>query len=366
MVSRWFSLGRSGRGNDPERPRQAPPPRALSPLTPSALRSIRRVLVLAPDDPGLLLLTTPALRHLRRSLPGARIDLVGGASLAVLAGTDIADRLHDDPAAASPLAGFGWPWRRGPDLLLDYRERPTFERKRARRQAVLATHVSAETSPHEIRHRLSLLDGVLPPSAELPAIEIGFGSASERWATQRLQDDAGDSVSVLLQATPDLPMTQWEDLARTILEIPETRLFVAGETMRLPVSPRCQPLGAVPSDMALAAFVGRVDLLVCGVSLPMHMTGATETPSVLLLTADDAIRLVPLAGDPSLVVAPAGASLAAVPERTIAAVVTGAVGKAIDRQQRRSASRRRALSTESPSLMRRPDDAPKKNDAPKS
>lgn len=363
MVSRWFSLGGSGRGNGPERQTQAQPPRA--PIAPAMLKAVRRVLVLAPEDPGLLLLTTPALRHVRRSLPHARIDLVGGKAVGMLAGTGIADRLHDDPGAAAPLAGSGWPWRRGPDLLLDYRERPTYERRRARRQAVLATNVDATVSPHDIRHRLALLDGILPPYTETPAIEIGFGSDEERWATQLLQDDAGDAVSVLLHVTPDLPMERWEALARGILEIPETRLFVAGETMRLPLSSRCQPLGAVPNEMALAAFVGRVDLLVCGVCLPMHMTGATETPSVLLMTADDAIRLVPLAGDPALVVAPAGAALVTLPERTIAAVVTGAVGKAIDRQQRRFASRRRALSTEAPSLMRRPDDAPKQNDAPK-
>jgi hypothetical protein len=353
MVSRWLSQWRPGSKGGPDGPVAGPVRQT------HALRSVRRVLVLAPDDPGLLLLTTPALRHVRRSLPQARIDLIGGKGVEMLVGTGLVDRLQVNPSPSR--GGFPWSWRRKPDLLLDFRDRPSAERPRARHQAVLAPRPD-NALVHEIRRRIGLLEGLLPPPAGAPDIEMGFASAEESWAVQRLQRGADDdaSLSLLMHATPDWPAECWTALARAVCEVPHTRLFLSGIPVRLPGIGRCEALGAVPNSLALAAFVGRVDLLICGASLPMHMVGATETPAVLLLTADDAPRLVPLAGDPMLAVAPAAMPLSAVPVERVAEAVRNSLVKALDRQQRRSVSQRRAKPPEPRTLMRRPDDAPKR------
>lgn len=356
MMSRWFNLWRTrpasggiGAGGPAPGPAQHP----------QALRTIRRVLVLAPDDAGLLLLTTPALRHLRRSLPQARIDLIGAAGLELLTGTGLVDRIADAPSV--DRGGIAWPWHRRPDLLLDYRGLDRPDRRRARWHF---RHEPAPTiaDPHEIRRRVALLDTLLPMPATPPDVEMGFSAADESWAVQRLQrrweDEA--SLSLLLNVTPDWPAERWEALARAVLDVPHTRLFVSGSPIRLPRSPRCEPLGAVPNGLALAAFVGRLDLLISGAALPMHMVGATETPAVLLLSADDAARLVPLAGDPVLAVARAGAALATLPVGRVMEAVHGALIRALDRQQHRLVSQRRTQPPTPRPLMPRPGDAPKR------
>jgi ADP-heptose:LPS heptosyltransferase len=287
----------------------------------------RRVLAVRLDNLGDVLLMTPALRAIRRALPGARLALWTspvGADVALL-----------DPDVDEIIATeVPWvdPWRALPDC--SARERDTIDHLRAGRFDAAFIFTSFRQSPlpaayacyladipmriaattdgagsllttrhrppdrvmHEVERALDLVGAVgiaAPESLDL----VLEPSASARAEGRRLRDTAGSARAVVIHPGCSMPARTYP-LARfaqvaELLAQDDVAVFVTGgptevDTVadllsRVAPGPRERCIGAAGLPFELfCGLVAAADAVVTNNTGPMHVAAALKTPVVAL------------------------------------------------------------------------------------
>jgi len=323
------------------------PLRALRRPRPDALRGLRprRILVARPDHIGDLILTTPALRHLRTHFPDARITVIVGSWAAdVLRHSDVADEVLvlDCPWWVRKRTGGGGlaDWHRlfGAirrlrrerfDLFVEFRgdlrqilflgaatgsgHLLGFDRRGG--AALLDVAADYDEDEHEISRNFGLL-GHLGPLPDCPPIEIPYGP-DDAAAAEALLAEAGPAAYRVVVHPSAKPVNRWPleryaALVRRLVADRDVRVLVSGasadaadaETLRAVAPDRVTSIAGRTDLLTLTALLDRCDLLLCGDTGPMHIVNATRTPAVLLFGPTRPSRFAPLRGEPTVVAAP--------------------------------------------------------------
>lgn len=301
-------------------------PTPIPPEIPTADWSeVRRILAVRLDNLGDVLMTTPALRALRQSVPGREVTLLtspGGARLApFLADVDAVEvaeppwmpggsttpealaatiqRLREgrfDAAviftvySQNPLPAAMMCWQAGiPRILAHSRENPyqlltdwvpdpepqSELRHETRRQLDLVATVGATTEDKRLGFRLRLDDIVetkarlrqagIDPDRPYIAIHPGASAESRRWPAEHFA-----ALARLLARLPDYPLVfTGDESERPLVDSIRTRL-----TWPVPSLAGALSLGE------MAAAIGGARLLIANNTGPVHIAAALGTPVV--------------------------------------------------------------------------------------
>lgn len=305
------------------------------------------ILVSRPDHIGDVILTTPALRHLRQRYPQAHIvAVVGSWSADVIAGTNLVDRIIvlDCPWWRAKRSGrpawlswgpFLWRCLRlrrlRADLFLDFRGdlrhivflgvlggsryRVAFDRTGG--AAVLDAPVPFDASQHDIVRNLGLLSVLGPVPNPPPRVEIACDPADESWADGLLPPRAAEDRRVFVLLHPSAkrvnrwPVERFADVVARLVAEFDALIFVTGlaedeadaAVIRAAAPERVRSLCGQTGMRRMASLIARADLLLCADTGPMHLVNASGTPSVVLFGPTPAARFAPLVGDVTVIAA---------------------------------------------------------------
>jgi ADP-heptose:LPS heptosyltransferase len=276
---------------------------------------------------GDTLMTTPALRALRRRFPGARITmLVGRAASAALADNPHLDDLHvvDDRVFFGPrplaLLRLALSLRReAPDLALLFSRSKALRRfarlAGARRVLALAPHANGAATAADARYELlDNLDLARAAGAEPQGEHMELAvpaEASERAAA--LVSAAGPRFVVLAPGGGEnpgwsMPQKRWPldryaALAGALQErlgLPSVAIGGSGDAAATPPARPAWPASTIDATgvslATSAAIIGLGSLLVTNDSVAMHLALVTRTPFVALFGPTNPRAVLPAAG----------------------------------------------------------------------
>lgn len=302
--------------------------------SPAPRKTPKRILVIMLRRIGDVVLTTPAVRALRRLFPEAAIDfLVEPPSDRLLAGNpDLSSVLvyggEGPRVARACLKHLYWLWRvrRGAyDWVIDYMGNP--------RTAMLtyASGAALRAGPGHVSHRWAyshpLRESPEPCYSALEKIRIlrGIGlepderdhlprlallPESERLARESLRLPQGKGPVIGLapasrRATRRWPAERFSALGRLLRERAEARLVVfwgpgekaLAEEIRDGIGRSAVLAPRTPDLRDLAALLARCDLLVSNCNGPKHIAVAVGTPTVTVHGSSDPSCWTPAAPD---------------------------------------------------------------------
>lgn len=302
-------------------------------MTPDGWGGVRRVLVIRPDNIGDVVMTGPALRVLRRALPGAEIALMASP-----AGSQAAPLLPwvDAVLTHRPV----WQDVSGAIPFSPERERELIERLRARQFDAAVILTSFSQSPYPPAHVCYLAGipirlgqskefggGVLHPSIKPPPDEAqqvdrnlhlleaaGFGAGDSRLAIRVPGADQARADELLREAGVDpeapivaiapgascsarrYPVERYAEVARRLAGEAGVRVVIVGSERERPLASvvleRCRYLPVVSfvgrtTVPEFAGLVRRAALVIANNSAALHIAEGLRRPMVILYSGTD-------------------------------------------------------------------------------
>ncbi len=301
-------------------------PLALS-LTP------KRILLVRVDRIGDMLITTPALRALRRAYQDARIDLVASD----LNRAVVADNPHIDQLWRLPLRRhWEWPWlllrlrsrkyqvavdlntghSRTSGMLVHYcgaRDRVGFEKQRRKGVDRYYNHsVPLAPEGHHVEQQLrmarALGAGDLDPRLEFVVPENARRDVERRFGPRAGVDRVGIFVGNAKKVHSRWPIEKFTALTRALSELPNLEILILAGPSDEPLvaafdrlrGPRCKPV--VSNSLAqTAALLETCRLFVTSSSGPMHLAAAVGTATLSILAGSTYRGWRPLGAEHSAV-----------------------------------------------------------------
>ncbi len=281
--------------------------------------TVRKILLIRLDHIGDVLMTTPALRALRKAIPGAKIHLlVKDLTAPMVELTPYIDRIIRLNAPWTTTGPEKASWgevartvrslrREKYDCVVDFRPDlreallayVTGSRIRigygARGGGFCFTH-SLPYSPHahEISRALNLLSP-LGISADGNEMDLFLSPEDKEKADRLYPPGGGESQTITVGIHPGAasPFKRWTEKSFSLLgdlladrgyrvillSAEEDRPLLAGIETRV----KRKPVVILPGGLrVLAALINRLDCLVCNDSAPSHIAQAVGTPAVVL------------------------------------------------------------------------------------
>lgn len=281
----------------------------------------RKILVVRIDRIGDLVLTTPFLRNLRESFPGAEIVLLGRCfAREILAGSKLTDRIWalDDPSDAQRVSGLaGERFDLALDLHHDYILRPAILTRRARaacsvgfdlagRGVLFDIAVPGFERKHFVDESLDLLRALGHKPKRYPP-EIHLPPDAEESARRLLANHGVRKPYVVIHPGGYYPEQRWPAarftaLAQLIRNLGFQPVILGSRTDQLLINEMTKGMPEPPAVICgaplgvSAAVIGGSRLFVGNNSGPLHIACALNVPSVSTMGPTDPVRFWPVSG----------------------------------------------------------------------